>query len=384
MIASASALDPSTARRGSWLFVLAALTVVLARWGRTTGISNDGIQYVEGARQLLAGKGYSTGILYFDEHYRSGGLPAPQTLWPPGTSLAIAVVAALGVAPEMAGRVVARVAFILVAPLVFLLALRLTGDWRLAALAGLWQLGLTEFWMYLASPNSELPFLAASLGALLVLPDAEGSQVRWLPAGLLAGLATMFRYVGFFLLIAMGVVLLFDLVRHFRLTGRLRGAPFFLAAPGYLIAIVLLLRNRMYAGDARGGNTRTVLHGIGGLVEETFRSLVDVLAGVTRSAFSGGVGSGAGATAGLIGLAGLTLMAGTGGWRFAWECRVDRPRDRYALTLCLYTMIYVTLIIWTSSRTMLTYGARYLLPVVPLLLCLCLAFAAYSARRTSQ
>jgi len=368
---------------GAGGFALAALAVVLATWNRTVGISNDGIQYVEGARQLLAGHGYSTGILYFDEQYQAGRLPAPQTVWPPGTSIAIAAAAGFGMDPEAAGRLVARVAFLFAPPLVFLIAFRLTGQHLPAALCAVWQLGMTEFWMYLASPNSDLPFLAASLGALALLPDGEVDEWRWLPAFLLAGLATAFRYVGLFLIGAMGLLLLWDAFRRWRRTSDFRARPFLLAVPGVLIAAALLVRNSLLAGDIRGGNTHPIAQSLVGLLTETVRSLLELIGGVSRSDLTNGGPRRAAAIAGLIGLGGLALLAVPGWWQ---SLRTQRPGDaprRYGLGIALYAVFYLVAVIWTSSRTNLTYGTRYMLPVAPLLVCLVVFGATVRNPRTA-
>ena len=36
----------------------------------------------------------------------------------------------------------------------------------------------------------------------------------------------------------------------------------------------------------------------------------------------------------------------------------------------MYATLYTAMVIWTSRRTNLTYGARYLLPIAPLIACL--------------
>lgn len=367
---------PRAARaKGALCFGLAAAAVVGLTWRRTIGISNDGVQYVEGARQLLAGQGYATGILYFDEHYRAGTLPAPQTVWPAGTSIAIAGVAALGIEPEIAGRLVARLAYLFIPPLVFLIGVRLTGSLAAGTLCAIWQLGMAEFWMYLGAPNSELPFLAASLGAIALLPDQGGAARGWLAASTLAGVATLFRYVGVFFLLALGLVLLMDVWRSWREQRRLPFSAFLYAAPGFLIVAAIMLRNRLIAGDLRGGNTRVVHQPVDALLVETARALADTLGGIARSYLTAGGIRAAACVVGGLGLTALGLAAGRGAFRLSRTFTLQSSTHRYAAALGLTVLVYSAGIIWTSSRTMLTYGARYLLPVVPLLACLMVALA---------
>jgi hypothetical protein len=375
---SASEIPPGSRTRwpGAALFAGFATAVVLVTWSRTTQISNDGVQYVEAARRLLAGDGYSTGILYFDEQYQSGKLPAPQTVWPPGTSLGIAGLAALGMEPESAGRLLARLAFIMLPPLVFLIGLRLTASAGLAALCAAWQLGMTEYWMYLASPNSDLPFMAAALGSWVMIPRADHEEGRWLWTSLLAGVATVFRYAGVFLVLAMGVLMLADVMGRWRRTGKLALRPFLLVAPGCLLVAGLLIRNRLVAGDLRGGNTRAVTQPVTDLLIETVRSLLDVTAAVTRVHLGGGGLASVGAGLGLLGLAALGVVAARGLWRAPRDFEVRRPAYRYASGLGVVAGIYLSAMIWTASGTMLTYGSRYLLPIVPILVCLTVFLAS--------
>jgi hypothetical protein len=361
--------------RGVLCFGLAAAAVVGLTWRRSIGISNDGVQYVEGARQLLAGHGYATSILYFDEHYRPGTLPALQTVWPAGTSIAIAAVSALGIEPEVAGRLVARLAYLFIPPLVFLIGVRLTGSLAAGTLCALWQLGMAEFWMYLGAPNSDLPFIAASLGAIALLPDQEGTARSWLPTSVLAGTATLFRYAGVFFLLGIGLVLAIDAWRAWRSARRVPLRPFLFAAPGFVIVAAILLRNRLIAGDLRGGNTRPFHQPLDALLVETGRSLADTLAGVARSYLAGGAFRALACLAGALGLAVLCLGAGRSALKFARAFSLDDSKHRYTAALGLMVVLYTVAILWTTSRTMLTYGARYLLPVVPLIVCLLVALA---------
>ena len=78
---------------------------------------------------------------------------------------------------------------------------------------------------------------------------------------------------------------------------------------------------------------------------------------------------------GALGLTALGLAAGRGAFRLFRTFTLESSTHRYAAALGLTVLVYSVGIIWTSSRTMLTYGARYLLPVVPLLACLIVALA---------
>lgn len=368
---------------GAWLFAVAALGVVLSRWNRVVAISNDGTQYVEGARQLLAGHGYVTSLVFFDEQHATGIIPAPQTVWPPGTSLAIAAVGKLGMGLEAAARLVARGAFVAIIPLVFLIALRLTGNPHLASLAALWQLGLTELWMYLATPNSDLPFLALSLAALVAVPRDGDGEWRWALAGLLAGLSVTVRYAGLFLLATLGGATLIVAWHRWRHERRRVLRPLMLLAPGTVLAGALLVRNQLLVGTLSGGNSKPVRQPIGYLLRETVVGMADLLVGVVPGDLARGGLRGILAGLGLAVLAAAAVATVVSGARLLPRLRTERNEVRYGVLLGAYIVIYLTAVIGTASRTMLTYGSRYLIPIVPVIICLVI-YLLSAPRRTPE
>lgn len=348
---------------------LLAAAVVVATWPLKAALSNDATQYLNSAAELREGHGFSTSILYFDEHYRFGTLPAPQTVWPPGYPALIAGLAATGMEEETAARLIPKISFVLIFPLLYLLAFRLTGSSVLASLACLWQLGLTEFWMYLTAPNSELPFIAASLAALLLVPDEIGHARRWAGASLCAGIAGWIRYAGVFLLASLALVLVGELLWEWRRRGVLRLQPALWATPGFLMVALLMLRNQLLVGSLQGGNTKVVVQPLSDLLKTTGVAFADVLFGIAKADLAAGPGRVA-----LVGV--LALACAAAGAYAVWSparmvrASFGRPDHRLFLYLSLYTGVYLCGVLATAHRTMLTYGARYLLPVVPVLICL--------------
>lgn len=358
-------------RRWRWalIWALAAAGVVFARRDRVAAISNDGTQYVESARQLLAGYGYSTSLLFFDEQHAAGVMPAPQTGWPPGYPLAIAAVGRIGLGLETAARLVARVAYVAVAALVFLIAFRLTGNPNLASLATLWQLSITELWMYLAGPNSELPFLALSLAALAVLPRKGSGNWRWALAGLLGGLSVTVRYAGAFLLVTLGATALMTVWNHWRLERRLVLLPLVLLAPGTALAVAPLIRNQLLVGSLTGYHV-PVSQSVGNLLSDAASGMVDVLGGAAPADFSSGGLRLTFAGLSLIALAAAALLALFTGARMLRRFSLEREDVRYGLVLGGYTAIYQIGVIATASGSMRPYSARYALPIAPIVICL--------------
>ncbi|HET9275698.1 MAG TPA: hypothetical protein VFN96_06495 [Gemmatimonadales bacterium] len=338
------------------------------------GLTNDGAQYLSGARNLRAGNGYSTSILHFDEHYRAGRLPSPQTVWPPAYPASLAALTALGLSEDAAVRCSGIAALGAIVGLTFALAMALSGSATAGSLAALWVAANTELLFYVRTPSTELAFMAFGLGALVAVARADASRaVPWIAGGLLAAAAMYTRYAGLFVAMGLGV---YALVVAWRAPGswRERARPVLGLLPGAALIAGLLLRNLVLAGDLKGGNSKTVSQSIPGLLRETVVGLADGLGGTSLSDLrAGGLRAllAAGGALALV-VAGLLVL------RFWKELR--RPG---ALPVLLVAVLYTAGVIAISSRTMLTFGLRYLLPVLPCLVVLALA-GAWKASRAAR
>jgi len=164
----------------------AALVGIATRHG--SAISPDSATYVAGARNLVAGNGYSDFAL------------VPITDWPPGLSVTLAALHVAGVGALTAARWLNAAALAAVVLLTFALGRRyLTRGWlalAAALIAGFApaMLGVFSFiW-------SEPVFCALCLGVLLVLePVARSPRASWWlisAAGVLAGAGFAYRYAG--------------------------------------------------------------------------------------------------------------------------------------------------------------------------------------------
>ena len=164
----------------------AALVGIATRNG--SAISPDSATYVAGARNLVAGNGYSDFAL------------VPITDWPPGLSVTLAALHGAGVGALTAARWLNAAALAAVVLLTFALGRRyLTRGWlalAAALIAGFApaMLGVFSFiW-------SEPVFCALCLGVLLVLePIARSPRASWwliTAAAVLAGAGFAYRYAG--------------------------------------------------------------------------------------------------------------------------------------------------------------------------------------------
>jgi hypothetical protein len=246
------------------------------------------------------------------------------------------------------------------------------------AWAGLaWLGGMGALWRYGIVLNSDLPFAAAALAALLAVPREGGWEARWAGAGLLAAGATCLRYSGLFLIVALGLTALRE-----AWPGRGRGwprrlGPAFFVTLGALPVGLLLARNLALSGTLSGGNSKPVTQSVTRLLLETATGFTDLLGGVAPADLRGGPLH---AAAALAGLAGLLLLAAV----VLPGLRRGVPADgEVSLTraLGLFSAVYLMLLIATTSRTMLTYGPRYLRGVAPVLVILSMRRAAAGGRQ---
>lgn len=354
-----------------------AVTILIATAPIRLPLSNDGAQYLSGSIHLARGEGFRTSLLYFDEQYGTGELPAPQTVWPVGLPLLVSGLNRLGTEPAPAARTVAAFSLIAVLLLGALLSQRLVPDLALGWASLAWLGGMGALWRYGIVVNSDLPFAAAVLATLLAVPREGDPRSRWAWVGLLAAAATCLRYSGFFLVGAMGLTALGEAWPGRGRSWRRRFAPAWLVALGALPAGLLLARNVALTGTLSGGNSKPVTQPLIGLLLETATGLADLLGGVAPAAFRGGLLP---LAAGLAGLAGLLLLG------FAVVPGLRRGpagdgEDALARALILFVGVYLALMIATASRTMLTFGPRYLLPVAPVLALLAMRFAARGGQR---
>lgn len=171
-------------------------------------MANDAAQYIEAAKNLRQGSGYATALLYYDQHYQVGGLPARQTVWPPLFPALIALVSRAGAGVDHAAFLVALACYLLIA-VVLLATLRRMGHAPGPALilSSLWYLFALP-WGNVLHHLSDMTFALFTLLSLYCLVTSDeraGRQRAWLLlAGLAASLAFATRYAGIFYIASIG------------------------------------------------------------------------------------------------------------------------------------------------------------------------------------
>jgi len=193
----AGAKRPHTSHFGniSWRWALLAVSLLgMLALVRSTpygpGLVNDSATYIEGAANLIAGRGFV--------RLSGGGEVKPITHFPPLFSILLAALGLLGVELVAAAHLLVILLFGVGIFLVGLCIYRISHSWPFALLGALLLAASDVHLGVYAMALSEPLFLALMLGAYLLLAQyADDGQARWLVgSGLLLSLATLTRYAG--------------------------------------------------------------------------------------------------------------------------------------------------------------------------------------------
>jgi 4-amino-4-deoxy-L-arabinose transferase-like glycosyltransferase len=354
-----------------WVFVLGATLVGFVTLYDPSFIDIDGAFYVNAAKNLASGRGFTTSILWNEEHFRLGRIPAPQTIFPPGYPLLIALVSRVGVDPPYAAFLVSLVSFAAI-PLVVYKILRTAGHTRLGSFAvGAVWLGSAFAWFNVLRGMSEMPFILLTLLSLRCVMQSErrpGRRDLWLAAaGTVAGLAFTVRYQGIFYVIGLGCFFLLRLIRQ-RDWASAR-ALILVAGSASVFVLPFFIRNHVLTGKLTG----TMIPGERSLLEvlRTLLSALGGLSGFTKSGLLGGdVPEVVFVLVMVVGLAGGVCWIG--------RLTIDRSALWAALakTHVSLSLVYLIVSVGLSVERARQYAsgqidARYLLALVPFgLLCL--------------
>jgi hypothetical protein len=348
------------------LMTLAAVALGTLRDGRY--LESDAAQYLSAAVNLLGGDGISTDILFYDEQYRHGSIPAPLTVFPPGLPILLAGPLALGADPASASFAVGLATFCATGALVFFTLRRLGVIAPLALLAAATWLGLGLGWANVLMGRAEVSYTCATLACVLISVEARRRPGMLLAVGALAGTALLLRYQGLFFLAALAVWVAIPLVRN-----RFRdpipavvGAAAVLAVP-VVVAGLLLFRNWSLTGAPGGGPIDTVNHGVGWL--DLLRSWYWTIASLTGLSIEDLAAEG---IAEVLVVTGACLIAAavSSGVRSSRGGRTvdvlaDRRVDFATLALVYMALSTAALCFLAVSRAGDYLQGRFLVPLVP-------------------
>jgi len=228
------------------------------------GVAGDAVHYMEGARNLLAGKGYV--LLRWDGSFK------PITTFPPGFSLALAGLGLFGLQPLTAAHYLNVFLFGANIFLVGWIIYRPSRSILFSLLGSLFILTNLNVFKIHSWVMSEGLYIFVTLLALIVLDQyfKTGNRFVLVVTGLLIGYATLVRYLGLAIMMAAYLgVLVFS-----RKPWKRRGLDMALIGVASLLPVVLwFLRNAL------------VTHNLAnrGLVTHSISQLLTVYLNITSS-----------------------------------------------------------------------------------------------------
>lgn len=295
------------------------------------GLDPDSMQYVAAARSLAA-----RGTLEVpDVNWDSPDSAEPLSHFPPGVSAVLAVPTALGAPPVQSARALNSLAALAMMVIVFLIVSAAVahepGRGRLAGVAAAVMVGVTPAVAYVfMDVLSEPLFLALMAGTLAAM---TARRARPLVAGIAAAAATMVRYAGVALVVA---VVLWWIILPGTIQQRLRRAVT-AAAPGVIALGAWMIRTH-FITHGEGIREFSVYRQIGPSLREGARTLatwaVPVVTGGGRVVLA------------LIVLAALTMLTvdAVRRWRHG-GLGIDHGAPRLVAALILMAVTYVGVVV---------------------------------------
>ncbi len=356
-------------------FLILGTAAFLTEAFRPENLNTDTAQYVVTARHLLRGEGLSTSLIYFEEQMAAGKIPAPQTVWPPGYPMVIALAMATGIPFTHAPFIIAALSHMLAALTLYALLRRIRCEPAIAVGGAIAYLVTIFANVLVLRGLSESTFTLSTLLCAWAFANANDSAVRrrWLlGAGAAAAAAFLFRYAGITFVAAFGLAMAAGWLVQ-RSVKNWWDAVIAMAFP-VVCVVALFLRNYLLVGSFTGGPT--LEHG---------SSIVDVALSMRWSIEQM---IGAYDSAGRW-LAAVMLVS------FSWVAvEIVREWRRPSEQTAIYSGLAQTLLLSCTYvvLTLLMYGymayqrqpemitARYLLPLLPFIVIIACSAIAWLQR----
>ncbi len=364
------------------LEIAAWLSIALAVYGLLYALTDterfylkaaDSYQYLSMARNIRTGHGIATDYLHYGENHRTGLIPAPQTVFPPGYPILIAGPEMLGVDGVAAGLGVSLAAFALTLALTVYLGRLL--DVRTGPLCCVLFLIVLNgaFWYYALRVYAESIFTAVSLLGLTLLVKAECLENRtWKRLGILTagatavGLAYWMRYAGCFL-IASVVFYYGGCWLRVRSAARMKDLMVVSAVLAALI-LPIWIRNYSLTGSIQGGNSLSVNNSLKELGAQFATAWTQLMTGYLSEVTPSGL-----ATKVNRGLLALAIVA------FLFVAAYQLVRNRAAIfagrrlgpltLMATFVAVYILGLTYIAKYTMISYDdPRMYMPLMPVIL----------------
>ena len=222
-------------------------------------INNDGAQYLSTIDQLLKGNGLRTTTIYYEVQAQFG-IPALQTVWPPGLPLLGAFISSFtGISAIKSVALINAIAHGLTTYILYrLIKHLLDGDSLSALVISLAYLFYSPALIYTLQMLSEPVFTLCLVASTMLLQLGIISQsnkdqiLKFTLASLLVGISCLFRYLGIAFIAGLFMAALAQLISN-RITADSAKKAAALTLPALTIIISLLTHNYLLTGHLTGG-----------------------------------------------------------------------------------------------------------------------------------
>ena len=340
-------------------------------------MTDDTAQYISVAKHIITGQGIKTDLIYLQSHFDSGDIPAPQTAWPPGFSIAIAILAGVGIPIAIAPFVTSILAWAGTAFVIYKLAIASDAS-RHSALAACicWLLLVTGWTLSLRGTSEPLYVFFTTLSlvsAAAVYAESNYRNRLLFASGLLATFAFTVRYQGLFFICALIAGFAIAAVR----TRRLAEVYDLIIVSIAPIAGVLVVfgRNFAIAGEITTNTYQSISQNLVGAMRE-FYWAVGKIVGIPQDG-----------AAVFILVIFLVVLGSIGVIGFVSVFRTGAPKVRRMLVLVSGLYIVITLaalLFFTLTRTAGFFNERYLFPLTPFAILIITCGSVWLAERSAK
>ena len=255
-ISNKNYIFPAINDKHLFFIVFVAILIILYFYSiyKISFITTDSAQYISVAKNLISGEGLTTSLIYYEQHYQQNELPVPQTVFPPGYSMLLAVPAVLGSNLIEASFLVNLVSFILIPVLIYKILVISEFKKTIATISAVAWLLTSINWEFVLVSLSEIPFVLFILASVFFFIKYENnkSSVKYLIlSAVLLGFSFWIRYAGLFLIVA---ILLYQVLQLLKSRNRHRVRDILVYGTITIIWVTILFaRNYYYVGDIAGG-----------------------------------------------------------------------------------------------------------------------------------
>jgi hypothetical protein len=341
---------------------------------RPLPLSNDSCQYLSVASNIRHGEGATTDLVYFDTERSHGRIPAPLTTFPPGYPAAVGMISGFFGGVEKAARILSAISFAGTAALLagVLIATGVAPFVRaIVTLLFVTNAASAEFSAGALTESMFVFVFTAAIVALIVAwwgsPRLRVRLTCTIAGLVLAGLSYWIRYAGLFLIAAL---VLYVGLRFLRLRDRLHAAELSATLLPIGLAGALMARNVLLVGTWKGGNSLPVSNPLRGVLAHFGRDQLHLLLGEHMARF--------GAREAVL-LAGCLSLGAFLGWRVlrngSGGALLPRASGLWTLPFTC-AVVYTAGLCYAGLRSVISFGTRMFLPVLPLYLLL-FAFALH-------